>query len=418
MPSLGADMTEGTLLEWLVHPGDVVHRGDIIAVVDTSKSAIDVEVFQDGTVTTLLVEPGATVPVGEPLALLEDGEAEPPQAEPPQAEPPQAEPPPSAEPQAPPAAQPVHHDSAHIPASPFARRRAVELGIDLADVAGHGGVISVADVERAAQTRTGQAPPGGAPEHPAPGPHVEPSPEPPSSGPDRASHAAAMREAIAALMARSKREIPHYYLTLDIDMKASLDWLAERNTGRTVAERVLPAAVLLAAVARALPDFPDMNGTFTEGVYHPSDRVNLGVAIALRGGGLIAPGIPDADQLDLDTLMARMKDLVTRARGGRLRSSEMSDSTITVTSLGEQGAQSVHGVIYPPQVALVGYGRIVDRPVAVDGMLAVRPVVTATLAADHRVSDGHRGGLFLARIAELLVEPDSLGTGRADGRRR
>jgi pyruvate dehydrogenase E2 component (dihydrolipoamide acetyltransferase) len=232
----------------------------------------------------------------------------------------------------------------------------------------------------------------------------------------QSSHAAAMREAIAALMARSKREIPHYYLTLDIDLEVPLGWLADRNAGRPVAERVLPAALLLAAVARALHDFPDMNGSFADGAYHPSPNVNLGVAIALRGGGLIAPGIPDADQLDLDTLMARMKDLVARARGGRLRASEMSDSTITVTSLGEQGAESVLGVIYPPQVALVGFGRIVERPVAVDGMLAVRPVVTATLAADHRVSDGHRGGLFLTRIAELLSDPETLMGGSHDAR--
>ncbi len=225
-------------------------------------------------------------------------------------------------------------------------------------------------------------------------------------------HAAAMREAIAALMARSKKEIPHYYLTLDIDLRDPLAWLTAGNAGRPVDERILPAALLLKATASAVTDFPDMNGFFVDGGYRPSPQVNLGVAIALRGGGLIAPALLEADRLSLDALMVAMKDLVTRARSGRLRSSEMSESTITVTNLGEQGAESVLGVIYPPQVALVGFGRIVDRPVAVDGMLAVRPVVTATLAADHRVSDGHRGGLFLARIHELLHDPESLVGGR------
>jgi pyruvate dehydrogenase E2 component (dihydrolipoamide acetyltransferase) len=136
--------------------------------------------------------------------------------------------------------------------------------------------------------------------------------------------------------------------------------------------------------------------------------VHLGVAVSLRGGGLIAPALHDADTLPLDELMAGMKDLVTRARSGRLRSSEMSDPTITVTNLGEQGAEAVHGVIYPPQVALVGFGRIVERPWAVDGMLTVRPILIATLAADHRVSDGHRGGLLLDTIDRFLQEPESL----------
>ena len=143
-------------------------------------------------------------------------------------------------------------------------------------------------------------------------------------------------------------------------------------------------------------------------MFEQQEHVHLGVAVSLRGGGLIAPALHDADQLPLADLMARMKDLVTRARSGRLRASEMSDSTITVTNLGDQGAQLVHGVIYPPQVALVGFGRIVERPWATGGMLGVRPTVTVTLAADHRVSDGHQGGLLLAAIEEHLQRPEEL----------
>ena len=130
--------------------------------------------------------------------------------------------------------------------------------------------------------------------------------------------------------------------------------------------------------------------------------------MSLRGGGLVAPAIHDADTLPLPELMARLKDLVARTRAGRLRGSEMSDPTITVTNLGDQGSELVHGVIYPPQVALVGFGRVVQRPWAVDGMLTVRPVVTVTLAADHRVSDGHRGGRYLAAVADLLQRPEEL----------
>jgi pyruvate dehydrogenase E2 component (dihydrolipoamide acetyltransferase) len=142
--------------------------------------------------------------------------------------------------------------------------------------------------------------------------------------------------------------------------------------------------------------------------FRPSEHVHLGVAVSLRQGGLIAPAIHDADTLDLDALMAALRDLVTRARGGRLRGSEMSDGTLTVTSLGDRGVEAVHGVIYPPQVALVGFGRVVDRPWAVDGMLAVRPVVTATLAADHRATDGHVGGLYLSAVDDLLQRPEEL----------
>ena len=414
MPSLGADMTEGTLLEWLVQPGDAVHRGDIVAVVDTSKSAIDVEVFQDGRITELLVEPGTTVPVGTPLATLEAAEPATPEPTPPAPTPPApAAPAPAAKHRAPKAAKATPAPAttapvAHVAASPLARRRAAELGIDLADLASLGHVLSVTDVEAAAAHRAGTVPLA-PPEVPVePGPAEPPTPEPTTPAAATPGHAAAMREAIAALMARSKKEIPHYYLQTTIDLAAALDWLERTNASRSVADRILPAALLLKAVAVAVHDVPEMNGFFVEGAFVQQPAVHLGVAVSLRGGGLIAPALHDADALGLDDLMAGMKDLVTRARSGRLRSSEMSDPTLTVTNLGEQGAEAVHGVIYPPQVALVGFGRIVERPWAVDGMLTVRPSVIATLAADHRVSDGHRGGLFLAAIDAALQAPERL----------
>ena len=209
-------------------------------------------------------------------------------------------------------------------------------------------------------------------------------------------------------MSRSKREIPHFYLESLLDLSGALERLAELNAQRQIAERILPAAVLLKCAALAAHEVPGMNGFYRDGVFVQQDRVHLGVAVSLRGGGLIAPALHDADQLPLADLMARMKDLVTRARSGRLRASEMSDSTITVTNLGDQGAQLVHGVIYPPQVALVGYGRIVERPWATGGLLGIRPTVTVTLAADHRVSDGHRGGLLLAAIEGHLQRPEEL----------
>jgi pyruvate dehydrogenase E2 component (dihydrolipoamide acetyltransferase) len=217
-----------------------------------------------------------------------------------------------------------------------------------------------------------------------------------------------MRQAIAAAMARSKREIPHYYLGADLDLSRALGWLAEENGRRTVADRLLPAVLLLKATALAARAVPEVNGHHVEGVFRPAAAVHLGVAISLRQGGLIAPALHDADRRPLGELMRDLTDLVTRARRGGLRSSELSDATLTVTNLGDLGAAAVYGVIYPPQVALVGFGRIVERPWASAGRVDARPVVTATLSGDHRVSDGLRGAQFLAELERLLQAPEAL----------
>ncbi|MUH45907.1 MAG: 2-oxo acid dehydrogenase subunit E2 [Actinobacteria bacterium] len=382
MPSLGADMTEGTLLEWLVQPGDEVHRGDIVAVVDTEKSAIEIEIFEDGRLGRLLVEPGETVPVGMPLAVIEKSGPTPIARSAPGPTPASGPAPTTPPPRA----------QRRVAASPLARRRAKELGVDLAAVqgSGKGGVLTVDDVERSA---------GGV---------VQKASAARAATTDAGDRSAAMRTAIGALMARSKREIPHYYLQSTIDMRAATEWLAALNAGRPVAERVLTAALMLKATALAVRTVPELNGFYRDGTFEQQDHVHLGIAVSLRGGGLIAPALHDADALPIEELMQRMKDLVGRARNGRLRGSEMSDPTLTVTSLGDRGAEIVHGVIYPPQVALVGFGRVVERPWAVDGMLTVRPTVAVTLAADHRVSDGHRGGLLLEAIDELLRRPEAL----------
>jgi pyruvate dehydrogenase E2 component (dihydrolipoamide acetyltransferase) len=490
MPSLGADMDEGTLVEWLVKEGDVVAKGDIVAVVDTTKSAIEVEVFEPGVVRSLLVEPGTSVPVGTPLAVLEPagqaatgGTAAPPEpspiaegeegsAEPAVASPivrhlahqkgvdlatvvgtgadgvitredveaaagtegagveateadaaeaevvgveaPEAT---SSTAQAP--AKPSEHG--RVRASPLARRTAVEMGVDLAAVTGTGshGAVTVADVRRAAEAETSSAassPTGeaetGTRDKPAaaPAPTAQ-APAATSGESDRDAakrRASAMRTTIANLMARSKKEIPHYYLRTTVDFHAADDFVRRYNEGRPVSERILPAALLLKAAALAVRKVPEMNGFFTDGAFDRRDGIHLGVAISLRGGGLVAPAIHDTDTLALPELMAALKDLVARTRAGRLRGSEMSDPTLTVTNLGDQGVEVVHGVIYPPQVALVGFGTVVQRPWAVDGMLTVRPVLTATLAADHRVSDGHQGGIYLSTIATLLQRPEEL----------
>jgi pyruvate dehydrogenase E2 component (dihydrolipoamide acetyltransferase) len=217
-----------------------------------------------------------------------------------------------------------------------------------------------------------------------------------------------MRQAIAAAMARSKREIPHYYLSETIAMRPALHWLTARNAERPVTERLLSAVLLIKAVALALHEAPELNGFYVEGVFRASAAVHVGVAISMRGGGLIAPALHDVSDKPLPRLMAELSDLVQRARSGGLRSSEITDPTITVTNLGDQGVEAVAGVIYPPQVALVGFGRIAERPAVEEGRLVVAPLVTASLAADHRVSDGLRGARFLAALAERLQQPEAL----------
>jgi pyruvate dehydrogenase E2 component (dihydrolipoamide acetyltransferase) len=423
MPSLGADMESGTLLEWYVKPGDAVKRGDIVAVVDTSKAEIEVEIFQDGVIDELLVPEGTRVPVGTVLATVRPiatvaVAAVPPAPTSEAATPPAAPVPESAAvpalvvaavpaPVVAAAARPspVMAEGHRLRISPLARRAAEQLGVDLSAVSGSGpnGAVTRADVERASSKPL--TAPAARALAPAP-PSIAPTSPPPDAAPT--DRQAAMREAIGALMARSKREIPHYYLELPIDMSVPLEWLHEANLSRPVTDRLLPSVLLLSAVARAATEMPEMNGFWVDGAFRPGGGVHLGVAISLRGGGLIAPALHDADQKSLDEIMAGVRDLVQRARTGRLRSSEMSDPTITVTNLGERGVDLVHGVIYPPQVALVGFGGVRERPWAVEGMLGVRPVVTATLAADHRASDGHAGSRFLTLIDRQLQNPEAL----------
>ena len=387
MPSLGADMERGTLVLWKVKPGDVVKRGDIIAEIETEKGVFEMEADGAGVVAELLVAPGTRTPVGAPLARLgNEGSTTRPAAAPAAGQP---EPP---------------HETVPPPtvrqrSSPAARRLAAERGIDLSSIEGTGPehAILIADVERAAAN----VPRPRLPSSPAMAPSV--ATEAPSTDAARA-----MRQAVAAAVSRSKREIPHYYLSVDVDLGKALAWLEQANAKRPIADRIVPAALLVRSVAVALRSHPDLNGTWVEGSFHRGEAIHLGIAVSMRGGGLITPAIHNADTLPLDDLMRALSDVVKRARTGGLRSSEMMDATITVSNLGDEGVTSLFGIIYPPQVALVGFGTIAERPWAENGGLYARPVVTVTLAADHRATDGHYGSRFLRQVARLLQSPESL----------
>ena len=372
MPSLGADMDSATLTEWMVKPGDSVRRGDVVATVETTKGIIDIEIFGDGVMETLLVEPGAQVEVGATLAIYRG----PDEAAPPT---------PAASPPAAAAAAPVAASTpaGRQPVSPAARRRAAELGIDIAGVKSSrpGAAVTIGDVERSAR---------------------ELPPSAPSAMPS------AMRTLIAQSMSRSKREIPHYYLGTTIAMTRALDVVAAWNAAHPVTERLMAAALLLKAVALAAAKVPELNGFWRDGRFEPGAAVNVGTATRLRRGGLVAPALEAADRQPLPELMRRFQDVVQRARAGRLRQAELTSATITVSSLGEGAVETLYPIIHPPQVAIVGFGAVVVRPWCIADAVVPAPVLHATLSADHRASDGHRGSVFLGEVDRLLQHPEEL----------
>ncbi|MFI5058307.1 MAG: dihydrolipoamide acetyltransferase family protein [Candidatus Acidiferrales bacterium] len=393
MPQLGADMSAGKLLRWRKSVGDRVQRGDIIADVETDKADIEIEIFTSGMIERFLVQPGEKVPVGTLLAIIrQQGEViQPGAVRVPTAVPSVPAPARPAVPTPPPPVQPslVTERPGRLHISPAARKIAADLGIDPASLVGIGtgpaGRVTIEDVQQAAKAKA-----------------VQPKPE------VALDRQARMRQVIAAAMARSKREIPHYYLSTTINMSRAMAWLAQENLKRSVEDRLVYGVLLVKAVALALRETPELNAVWTGGKATPGSEVHVGLAISLRGGGLVAPALHNTDRQTLDELMRNFRDVIQRARAGSLRSSELSDTTITVTSLGEQGVETVFGIIYPPQVALVGFGKLVERPWSSEGKVISQPVITASLSADHRVSDGHRGALFLSALDRKLQEPEKL----------
>lgn len=422
MPSLGADMDAGTLALWKVKPGDKVKRGDILAEVETAKGVIEIEVFEDGVITEILVPVGVPVPVGEVLAHI-GAEGDPiVQAAPKAAEvqaPPAAAaplPPAPAAPAPAPVASVIGGDRVKI--SPLAAKVAMELKVDINQIkgSGPGGAITRTDVEKAAQVQKA-APPAPAPVAPAPAappapvaaaPAPAPAPAAPPAEGKKMDFQTAMRQAIAAAMSKANREIPHYYLETHIDMSHALSWLEEENIRRSIKDRILPVLLLLKATAKALTDVPELNGFWVDDHLEVSEAINIAFAINLRQGGLVTPAFHNVDMKSWDELREEMTDLILRTRAGRLRSSELTDGTITLTSLGDRGAEKTFGVIYPPQVGLVGFGKIYEQPWVENGMLTVRRATVATLAGDHRATDGHKGGLFLEALNKYLQEVEKL----------
>lgn len=384
MPSLGADMEHGKLLKWYIKPGDAIKKGDLIAVVETQKSAVDIESFRSGTVLELIGEIDAVIDVGAVIAVMEveaDGDAADNVKQAPLYP---AQPAPT--PAVTQATKPPDSAGARRRISPAARRLADQSGLDIQALGGSGpdGVIELRDVQAALDQTSGHAPPASA-------------------------SLINIRDAIARAMSRSKREIPHYYLQSQLHIDALAAWLDAGNRALPPERRLFLPAVLMRATVLALQECPDMNGYFENGVYAPKPEIHLGITVALKPNGVMVPAILDAHTLSLAGLNAAFLDLVQRTRAGKLRNRELTDGTVTVTNVGELGADAVTGVIFPPQVALVGFGRVRKAAIVdADGGLRAGLVLDASLAADHRVSDGMAGSKLLNAISRLLAQPDRL----------
>ena len=375
MPSLGADMEDGTLIEWKKKPGDVVKRGDIIAEVETQKGLIEIEVFDEGSIAELLIQEGTKVPVGTKMALIQPSAIE-------------VEKPIELHPIMEKISVPIIEektDTISIKASPLAKKMAQENHIDLSKIIGTGpdGAITKEDIDVSIkQSETAKTEKISTPTE-------------------------AIRMAVAAAMSKSNREIPHYYLEKKIDMTKALAWLQEANKQRTVANRLLPVVLFIKAMAKSLKEVPDLNAVWENGLLQKTE-INIGFVVSLRNGGIIVPAIPQSDTKSADEIMTALNDLIPRARALKLRSSELSSSTITLTNLGDAGADTVFGIIYPPQVAIVGLGTITEQPFAENGMLGIRSLANVTLAGDHRATDGLTGSRFLSSLDKNLQNPEAL----------
>lgn len=380
MPSLGADMEDGTLVEWRVKSGDFVKRGDIIADVDTQKGLIEIEVFDEGTIAELIVKEGEKVPVGTVMAMIIPvGEKV------------------SDIKKSRIAKEPIKEIvkegsikvDDRLKISPLAKKLAKDKGIDLSTIKGSGpeGSIVKKDIDLAVAKKVES--------------HVE------VTGGKKEIAAKGLRTAIASAMSKSNKEIPHFYLETRIDMTKALNWLRESNKERELKDRLLAVVLLIKATAKAIKEVPSVNAFWENGL-KLKNAINIGFAVSLRKGGVVIPAIPEADKKSLKQLMALLNDLIPRARALQLRSSELSESTITISNIGEGSTDKVFGVIYPPQVAIIGFGNIVEEAWAEEGKLSCRPVVHVTLAADHRAIDGYLGSRFLMALKKNLQKPEAL----------
>jgi pyruvate dehydrogenase E2 component (dihydrolipoyllysine-residue acetyltransferase) len=399
MPRLSDTMTEGVLSAWLKHEGDAVQRGDVLAEIETDKAVMELESYETGVLTRLLVAEGTVVPIGAPIAVIGD-EGAPPEPPPP---PTRAEPEAAAAraaaaaaagtvaPPAPAPAQPVGRGAADVRATPLVRRLAREHDIDLAAVTGTGpnGRIVRADVEELLA--------GGAPARP------EPAAVPGVAG-DEEVPLTAMRRITAERLTQSAAA-PHFYLTMAVDAGPLLELRADLNRQVfTGDDRCSVTDLLVRAVAVTLAGHRQVNASWAGDRVLRHGRVNVGIAVALENG-LIVPVVRDADRKGLAEIVTEAHALTRKARAGRLTPDEFSEGTFTISNLGTFGVEHFTAVINPPEAAILAVGGTVEEPVVREGQVVVRPMMRMTLTSDHRVLDGAVSAAFLRDLVDLLGQP-------------
>lgn len=357
MPSLGADMDKGKLMDWKIKVGDKVIKGQSIALVETTKSTVEIESFREGEVLELVGHLGDDIPVGQVIATFD-----------------------------------VQPDSLTVEAitdtrlkiSPRAKKMAQDHGVNIDMLKGTGtkGEISSSDVENflTSQNKSYETD-------------------------------STIRDAIAKAMSKSKREIPHYYLKIQVNLKKFMIWLDKKNGTLKPEDRIMLSSAFLYAVNLSLKEHPEMNGHYENGIFQPSSSVNMGIAISLKSGGVLVPAILNSDEKNLMELNQSFQDLIIRTRNDHLKNSELTEGTVTVTNIGDSGVDEVYGVIFPPQVAIIGFGRVAQSPIVENNNLTLGYVVNITLSADHRVTDGLNGSKFLSKIENILLHPEQMDGG-------
>jgi pyruvate dehydrogenase E2 component (dihydrolipoamide acetyltransferase) len=406
MPKLSDTMVEGTIARWKKKQGDTVETGDILAEVETDKATMEMEAFDDGVLREIYVTDGGVAKVGEKIALvLAEGEtaeaaaaAPAPKAEAPAGGPPaeaKAAPPPTEAPAAP-AEAPAAPTGARVKASPLARKIAAERGVSLDGIAGSGpgGRVVAKDIPE-----KGAAPAAAAP--------VAPKVQPTAGKGDQRIALTGMRRVIAQRLLESKTQLPHFYLTIEVDASALMRLRKELNTANEAAglPKLTVNDFVLLAVARAATSHPYINASWAGDAIIQYGSVNISVAVAVDEG-LVTPVIRDADKLSLKEISAAVKDLAKRARDKKLKPEEYQGGTITVSNLGAYGIEQFFAIINPPQAAILAVGTIVKKPVVnAKNEIVVGERMTISLSGDHRVVDGAVGSEYLATLRKLIENP-------------
>ncbi|HMO53249.1 MAG TPA: dihydrolipoamide acetyltransferase family protein [Tepidiformaceae bacterium] len=421
MPQMGADMTEGTLLKWLKQPGEAINRGDVLAEIETDKATVELEAYESGTLLKHVAAEGDVVPVGDVVALIGAASeaAEEPVRKPPAETPARR----TIEPEAKQAAasstavktapkQAEAESNGRIRISPVAKRIASENKVDIAALVGSGpdGRILRRDVEAAIAGAAAPEPETEAPaaeRETATAPKPAPAPQRPAPRAGEVQQLSRMRQAIARRMTLSKQNQPHYYLTLDVDMTDALAFREMINGSATPEQKVSINDLVVKACAIALARHPKFNAAFTDEGLKVNGDINICIGIALDEG-LIAPALLECQSKSLGRIAIEAKDLINRAKDGKLSADEYSEGTFTITNLGAYGVETLIGIINPPQAAILGVGSVLDQPVVRGGEIVARKVMKLALSADHRVTDGAEGARFIKEIQGLLEKPASL----------